>query len=553
MRPLLPILLAALSLQAQGPRLAEVQERRLSNGIRVLLVERRDLAAFHAAMVLQGGRAEEPSALAGANDLVARALFGQTRPEDLDAAKGPGSLDALLQEEEGILESLRQEGLRRRKDPASASQAPALEAALQNLRRALKARSSAAPLADLYAARGGRQTASVGADALLVQTELPADAFEFWCRTEVQRLSILQLSRFSEARAALVAELRAQGPQGLALLRGAALPGHPYGRDLADHLPALEAMRRSDLRAWARQAFRPDRLALVLVGGIGMETALPLIERTFGALPAMGGGEDPLLPEIPADLGDRRIQASLGGTSTLVVGWRIPARAHRDHLALRMAAQLLGAGPSGRLAQRLVRQKGLAQGVEIGLDVPGGRLPGLLMASLAPADGKTLAELEAALHTEILRLQQEPIPTDEWQRALTQLDVDQLRIQDEPGVLARTLGLAWAEAGDWRQADLELQRLRNLGPETVQAAARAWLKPSHRTTLWLQPGTDEGQDPLEIETARVLKALAASRIEDLAQREHMVSEGLRQLRMLSLEERRRTLQLLTAQLPPEKR
>lgn len=558
MRRLALLLLAALGLNAQTLHLEEVQERRLANGVRVLVVERRGLSAFHATLVFRGGRAEESPAMAGATDLLARALYGSSWPEDLDAAKGAGSLDALLREEEALLESLRLERLRQRKDPEGASQLPALGANLWTLHEAVRARFSASPLADVYAARGGRQSATPGADALLVEAELPAADFEFWCRTEAQRLAALQLSRFSEARAALVAELRARGPQSLGLLQGAALPGHPYGRDLADHLPALEAMRRSDLQAWARLACRPDRLTLVLVGGLGMDAVLPLVERHFGALPSpsahgtAGAAEDPLLPEIPADLGDRRIQASVGGPARLLVGWRIPPRPHRDHLALRLAGRLL-AGPSGRLVQRLVRQKLLAQSAEVRMDVPGGRLPGLLVVELAPAEGHSLAEVESALHTEILRLQQEPIPADEWQRALTLIDVEMLRTGDEPAALARGLGMAWVESGGWRQAEQEAQRLRNTGPEIVQAAARVWLGPSHRTTLWLQAGSDESQDPLEAETARVLKALAASRIQDLAQREHMVSEGLRQLRMLSVEERRRTLKLLEAQLAPEKR
>jgi len=556
MRRLVLLLLAALGLNAQTLHLEEVQEHRLANGIRLLVVERRGLAAFHATMVFRGGRAEESPAMAGATDLLARALYGATWPEDLDAAKGAGSLDALLKEEEGLLESLRLERLRQRKDPAASSQLPALGANLWTLHEAVRTRFSDSPLTDVYAARGGRLAASAGADALLVEAELPTADFEFWCRTEAQRLTVLQLSRFAEARAALVAELKARGPQSLGLLQGAALPGHPYGRDLADHLPALEAMRRSDLQAWTRLACRPDHLTVVLVGGLGMDAALSAVQRHFGALPAAptaaGTTEDPLLPEIPADLGDRRIQATLGGAPQLLVGWRIPARPHRDHLALRLAARLLG-GPSGRLTQRLVRQKLLAQSSEIQMDVPGGRLPGLLVANLVPAEGHSLAEVESALHTEILRLQQESIPADEWQRALAQIDVAQLRTQDEPAALARALGFAWVEAGDWRQAEQELQRLRTTGPEAVQAAARVWLTPSHRTTLWLQAGTDESQDPLEVETARVLKALAASRIEDLAQREHMVAEGLRQLRMLSVEERRRTLKLLEAQLAPEKR
>ena len=555
MRRLALILLAALGLNAQTLHLEEVQERRLPNGVRLLVVERRGLAAFHATLVFRGGRAEESPAMAGATDLLARTLYGSTWPEDLDTAKGNGSLDALLKEEEGLLESLRLERLRQRKDPEAVSQLPALGANLWTLHEAVRARFSASPLADVYTARGGRQAATPGADALVVETELPATDFEFWCRTEVQRLATLQLSRFSEARAALVAELRARGPQSLGLLQGAALPGHPYGRDLADHLPALEAMRRSDLQAWARTTCRPDRLTLVVVGGLGMDAVLPAVQRHFGALPsppAAAAAEDPLLPEIPADLGDRRIQAAQGGAPRLLVGWRIPPRSHRDHLALRLAARLLG-GPSGRLVQRLVRQRLMAQSAEVLMDVPGGRLPGLLVVDLVPAEGHSLAEVEGALHTEILRLQQESIPADEWQRALTQIDVEMLRTEDEPAALARGLGMAWVEAGDWRQAEQEAQRLRSTGPEAVQAAARVWLAPSHRTTLWLQAGSEESQDPLEAETARVLKALAASRIQDLAQREHLVAEGLRQLRMLSVEERRRTLKLLEAQLAPEKR
>lgn len=547
------LLAACLTLSAQTPRPAEVQERRLSNGVRLLLVERRSLTAFHATLVFRGGRAEEPPALAGATDLLARVLYGSTWSEDVDSARAAETLESLLVEEEGLLEALRLERLHRQRDAAAGSQLPALEAALQDLQDRIKLRLSTAPLDDLYAARGGRQQAQAGPDALLVETELPQAAFEFWCRTEVQRLAALRLSRFAEARVALAAELRTQGPRALALLRGAALPGHPYGRDLADHLPTLEALRRSDLRAYARQVCSPSRLTVIVVGGLGMEAVLPLAERTFGALPQAHDAEAALLPEIAADLGDRRVSAALGSAPRLLVGWRTPPRSHPDHLALAVATQLLGGGRSSRLPARLVDRLGLALRAELQLDVPGGRLPGLLVADLTPTEGHSLAELEGALHTEILRLQQEPIPADEWQRAITQLEVEHLVAQDEPATLARALGLAWVETGDWRRPDLEIQRLRKVGPEAVQTAARVWLVPSHRTTAQLQPNLDERQDPVELETARVLKALAAARIEDLAQREHMVAEGLRQLRMLSAEERLRTLKLLEAQLTPGKR
>jgi hypothetical protein len=50
--------------------------------------------------------------------------------------------------------------------------------------------------------------------------------------------------------------------------------------------------------------------------------------------------------------------------------------------------------------------------------------------------------------------------------------------------------------------------------------------------------------------AQALNLLATRRVADPAQRERLVAEGLRQLRMLPIEERRRTLKLLLAQVPP---
>ncbi len=552
MRLLIPVLITALGLQAQVPRASEVQERRLANGARLLLVERRGPTAFQATLVFQGGRAEETPATAGATDLLAWALYGTTWPEDLEPGKAQASLEALLKQEEGLLEALRLERLRLRRDPAATTQLASLAASLGEVQARLQALCSSSPLADAYTARGGRQRAEATADALVAQTELPQEAFEFWCKTEAQRLRSMQLSRFAQARASLTTELRIKGIQGMALLRGAALPGHPYGRDLADYLPALEALRWSELRAYAHRALRPDRLTIILIGSFNLESALPLVEHHLGSLPLPPDGEEAVLPEIPADLGDRKVQAALEGGRRFLAGWRIPPRNHPDHLALRMAAQLLGGGQSSRLQARLARQKGLVQLAEVNLDVPGGRFPGLLVVDLKPADGHSLAEVEAALHSEILRLQQEPIPQEEWQRALAMLEADHLRILDEPSALARALGMAWAEAGDWRSMELDIQRLRLLAPEAVQAAARAWLTPSHRTKVLLEPTPGASQDPVEKELTRVLKALAAIRIQDLAQREQLVAEGIRQLRMLNPEERLRTLKLLAAQLPPEK-
>ncbi|HEX9081545.1 MAG TPA: insulinase family protein, partial [Holophagaceae bacterium] len=428
-------LLALLPLRAQLPGASEVQERRLPNGARLLVVERPGLPAFHATLAFRGGWSEDPPSLAGASELLARALYGGTWPEDVTPATG--ELDTLLKQEDGLSESLRLAKLR---PEDGASQTSELEASLQALQARIAALRPSGTPADLYARLGGSQRASADADVLLAESELPVADFEFWCRTETQRLEHLRMSRFFEARAALLDDLRARRDLGPALLRGAAFPGHPYGRNLADHAAGVEAIRWSDLRDYARRVCSPDRLTLILVGGIRMDTAFPLISSTLGTLPCPDPREDPIFPTLSADLGDRQLQATLGTRPRLLVGWRIPPRNHPDHLALAMAAQLLGGGQTGRLAVRLVQQKALAQKVEVRLDRPGGRHGGLFTVELQPAEGHDLPEVQAALHSEILRFQQGAIAPDEWQRALAELEAEHLRAEDTPGRLGDALG-----------------------------------------------------------------------------------------------------------------
>ncbi len=549
-----PVLLLAflclLPLRAQFPGPGEVQERRLPNGIRLLVVSRPGLPAFHATLVFRGGWAEEPPSLPGATELLARALYGATWPEDV-AASGPATaqLEALLQQEDARSDALRLARLH--PGPDAPARIPALEADLQQVRDRVTALQASTPMADLYAGLGGRQSASAEADALLASTELPVADFPLWCRTETQRLDRLELSRFFQARALLLHQLAARRDPGPALLRGAAFPGHPYGLNLGDHLAGLEAIRWQELRAYARQLCSPDRLAIVLVGGLDMDTAYPALAGTLGALPTSAPPETPIFPDLPSDLGDRQIRATLGSVPRLLVGWRIPPRGQPDHGALALAARLLGEAPDGVLVHDLVDQKRMAKEVAVHMDQPGGRHGGLLTLELQTAQEHSLAELADAVNSEILRFQEEAIPPGAWQRALASTERDRLEIEDTPGRLARALAEAWAETGDWRTFYSEARRTEELTPEAVQAAVQAWLTPGHRTIALLEPAL-QSQDPQDAETRRVLQALAARRIQDPGLRERLVAEGLRQLQMLPREERQRTLKLLLAQIPAVK-
>ncbi|HJW34034.1 MAG TPA: insulinase family protein [Holophagaceae bacterium] len=538
------LLLAAAPLFCQTPLRVDAKELRLQNGARVLVVERPGLGAFHATLCFRGGAAEEPPEMQGASTLLARTLYAETRPEDLEPPTK--ALEDQLAQEDGLRESLRVERRRLERGSGSETTVEELESTLKTLEARRRDSKSQGPAQDLYLASGGLTQARVSQDALIYAVDLPLNQLEPFLHTESKRLQAMRLARFPEARASLLAELKDPSrDRGTALLAASALPGHPYGRDLQGSPGSLEGLRWAELRAYAKGHLVPERLLMVIVGDVGTAPLQPLLEKTLGTLKAQEAPE-PALFDQDGDLGNRRLQAQSGSRDRLLAAWRVPPRSHPDFLPLRALMVCLVEGPTSRLHQRLV-ERGLAKSAAGTLGANGSRQTALFQLDLEPADGVGLASLEGGLQAEILRLQQEPMGPQEWQRLLQQGELAQaLDFQSAPG-LARALALGWAEGGDWRLPLTTMERMAKLAPETLQAVARKHLQTSRLTEAFLAPEL-AATDPLEAAAAQVLRTLARRRIEDPAQIETLVSETLRQLRMLPREDRERSLKLLQDQV-----
>lgn len=546
----LPPILAALpaaALAAQAlppaPALPGLTEQRLANGAEVILVSRPGSGAFRAALFFRQGGVDEPPQLLGATELLSRCLLGPAWPEDL--RDDPGLSD-LLAQEDALAEELRVARLQT-KDEAS-PRVEELASAHGALLDRLEARLDQDAGQEIYRQAGALGNQAVDTrDFLAEGLELPAASFGLWCRTEAARLAHVTLSRLPFARAALVADLKSGAfpkDPAVAVLLGAALPGHPYGRNLADYAAAVGALRRDDLRAYARQACAPGRMAIVVVGDLDPAATMAQLQQTLGTLPPGPPPEAPVLPDLNLALGDRRVQME-GEGSRVLVGWRIPPRTAEDAPALDLLARILGGGPSARLQRRLA---GLATDIQVSTGRPGARYPNLLVVEARPLPGHSLQEVEEALDSEVLQLRQTPVSPEEWGRALTQLEVGRLELESDAGALSAALGLAWAQTGSWRGFTGEGDRLRAAGPEALQRAASAYLVPSHRTVVEVVPDPSRRLDAQDRAFLEVLRTLAARKVEDPAQRESLVAEGLRQFQMLPQAERSKTLDLLRRQL-----
>lgn len=525
----------AVALPAQGP---ETTERRLSNGMRVLVVERPSNGMVHAALFVRGGRSDSGGLPPTSVELLARSLFGRCTPADLSS-----KAEAIVREEEALCESMRRETLQRSRFEPGAEPPEVTPLHAEAMAR-LKAELGDTTSLDLFEQLGvTTRMTHANADFISTSIDLPARQLEPWARLEAKLLKDLNLYRFPLEREIWLEDLRRSdlADAGLSPLLGSAFVGQPYASAMDENPGAIACLTRTDAKTLATRLISPDRLLLVLVGDISAESLVPMLATTFGSL-GSGSELEPILSGSTPSMSTLRLQVSRSTHPRIYMGWRVPPASAADTLALALTARVLGQGASGRL-QRLV-DHGLARGVKVELGVPGARGLNLLLITAEPEEGHSLAELEMALRGEILRLMEEAVPGDEFQKALNQIERQYLAAEEDPATLATTLGSGWAVLGDWHQAFIPAKRRQQIRPEEIQRVARIHLSMDRAIIGIVEPDRNLSEDPLDHKLALVLRALALRKGVEPAKAETLVQEGMRQLQMLPRDQRAATLKLL---------
>jgi zinc protease len=142
---------------------------------------------------------------------------------------------------------------------------------------------------------------------------------------------------------------------------------HPYGRPGIGTAESMQAITADDLHHFVAQHFTRDRLHLAVVGDITAAQLKPLLDSTFGDLPA--SSDLPAVPEARLDqpggvmVVDRRIPQS-------IINFVQPGikRDDPDFFAAYVANYILGGGGfSSRLMHEVREKRGLAYGISTSL------------------------------------------------------------------------------------------------------------------------------------------------------------------------------------------
>ncbi|MDN5936318.1 MAG: insulinase family protein [Nitrosospira sp.] len=284
-------------------------------------------------------------------------------------------------------------------------------------------------------------------------------------------------------------------------MMAAAYQTHPYKHPVIGWMNDLENMTVSDAKEWYDRWYAPNNAVLVVVGDVNPKEVLALAKKHYGHIKPR-----PLLPlnkrkpqTEPLQAGVKRITVKAPARLPyLVMGYHAPTLRNPgtdwEPYALEMLAGVLDGNESARLNRELVREQRIASSAGAGYDSTA-RGPGMFYLEGTPSEGKTVADLEAALRREVEKLIRDGVTEEELARVKAQVVAGHVFRLDSMAAQAMQLGQLESIGLSYRDEDTMLEKLKAVTAEQVRDVAKKYLKDERLTVAVLDPQPMEQKAP----------------------------------------------------------
>lgn len=463
-----------------------VVEHRLDNGLLLLVVERHNAPVVSAYITVGVGSVHETSETRGVAHLLEHMRFKGT--------KTIGTTD--FSSEEPLLKEVWATGAeldRLRLDPeANRERIVQLEARLAELQQQHKQYVVKDAFAQIYSENGGVGfNAFTSKDLTTYLISLPSNKLELWALVESDRMRNSVLREFYTERDVVREERRRSydtdpSRRLYETLIANAFTMHPYRNPIIGWHSDIANLTLEETQAFMDKYYAPVNTVIALVGDVQADSAIELVERYFGRLPA--GTPVPQVAAIePPQAGEKRLVTQFDAEPRFAIAYHKPTMPHKDDYAFDLIDQILGQGRTSRLYKALVEEQKLAASVSV-FGAPGSRYPNLFVINASPRHPHTSVEVEAAVYRELDRLKTELVSDAELTRARNRLLTDQLRRLKKNRGLARILTSFQSLAGDWRYLTSYGEEISKLTAADLMDAANTYFTEQNRTVVFLEKG-----------------------------------------------------------------
>ena len=351
----------------------------------------------------------------------------------------------------------------------------------------------------LIAAAGGKENAFTGQDYTCYFQQLEKSNLPLSIRLEADRMSNLVITdaEFAKEIKVVMEERRwrtEDKPQSKVneQFQATAFRAHPYARPVVGHMNDLENMTAADAREWYNNWYAPNNATLVVVGDVKAQDVFKLANQYFGKLKAKK--LPARKPQVePAQVGERRVVVKAPGKLPyLVMGFHVPViqganDTNVEPYALDVLSGVLSGTDSARLNQSLVRESQLAVEVGAGFDSTSRGRQGLFELVGTPSEGKTVAELEAAIFAQIEKIKTDGVTQAELNRVKAAVISSDVYQRDSMFYQAMQIGQLETMQYSYKMLDSYPKLLAAVTSDDIKKVAAKYLVKDNMTVGTLDP------------------------------------------------------------------
>lgn len=485
-----------------------VEEHTLSNGMKLLMIERHHSPAVAGGWVARVGSVNERPGITGIAHLFEHMMFKGTPTIGTSDAKRDAEI---IEQQEQVRDVMRREETKMRlavrrgeiddmvKPENKTERYRELEAQFKELIAAQRKVLVKNEFDRIYTTAGASgMNAFTSNDMTGYFITVPANKLELWAWMESERL-LRPVFREFYAERDVVFEERRMRTESTPLgkfqesLEALFWESHPYGWPVIGWPSDIPAITKAQADEFYALHYAPQNITLILVGDFKADEAVKLCERYFGRIPRGEQNAPEIVTLEVSQKVEKRMNAEAEANPQVDILWHTPATGHPDAHALEVLAAVLS-GRSGRL------HKALVLGDEVATSAFAHQMArkyaGMFNIGGEAKDPKMPSDVEAAIYEEVKRLKNEPVSARELQKVKNNFAAMAVRRTSSNFHLLVQL-IQYEGGGDWKSINTEIPGILKVTAEDIQRVAEKYLVKENRTvaTYTRKPGTKAPDDP----------------------------------------------------------
>jgi len=471
--------------------------KKLPNGLTILICQRSEAPVFSFFTLVDTGSAQDPMGQTGMAHMFEHMAFKGT--DKIGTTDYAAEKPALAKVETAYA------AYRAERDKSVGQDA----AKLKQLEQAWKDAIAAADkfvkpneFGKLIEANGGENmNANTSYDETAYHYALPENRLELWAYLESERFLHPVLREFYKERNVVIEERRMRtdsNPIGRLLeqFTAAAFEAHPYHRPTVGWMADLNSFSATEAQEFFDRYYVPSNMVVAIAGDINPATAMPILEKYFGRLPAKSLPDEITTTEPPQN-SERRVVLKEKSQPLYLEGYHRPDYRSKDDAVFDAISDLMSEGRTSRLYRSLVRDKKIAAFSAGFSGLPGTKYPHLFAFYAFPLPGHTPKEVADGIHAEIERLKKEDISDDELKMIKTRAKAGLVRgLADNEG-LATQLATYQTRYGDWRELFRSVDRIDQVTKADIRRVANATFVDTNRTVGVIETNSAGGGEQAE--------------------------------------------------------